>query len=172
MASAKVAATASTATSATRRRESLRLGRSGSRRGCGESKSDCEFGKPSRIFRQYLFIPLNLESRKRMPNKILVYCAVPSQEVASTIAQTVVREELAACVTVVPGLTSVYRWQGAVESASELLLLIKTREALFEKLRTRILSLHPYEVPEVIATPITQGHAPYLEWIDRSTLKL
>ncbi len=107
-----------------------------------------------------------------MSNKILVYCSVPSQEIASTIAQTVVQEELAACVTVLPGLTSVYRWQGAVESASELLLLIKTREALFEALRARIVSLHPYDVPEVIATRISEGHAPFLEWIDHSTLRL
>ncbi|MCC6265748.1 MAG: divalent-cation tolerance protein CutA [Bryobacterales bacterium] len=107
-----------------------------------------------------------------MSNKILVYCAVPSLEIATMIAQTVVHEELAACVNVLPGLTSVYRWQGAVETANELLLLIKTREALFEALRARIVSLHPYEVPEIIATRISEGHAPYLEWIGHSTQRL
>ncbi len=107
-----------------------------------------------------------------MSNKILVFSSVPSQEVASRIANALVREELAACVTVLPGVTSVYRWQGEVESASEQLLLIKTKETLFEKLRARIVALHPYEVPEVIAAPITAGHAPYLEWIDKSTLRL
>ncbi|MCL4781627.1 MAG: divalent cation tolerance protein CutA [Bryobacterales bacterium] len=107
-----------------------------------------------------------------MSNKILVFCSVPTSECASLIANTVVQEELAACVTVLPGLSSVYRWRGEVESATEQLLLIKTSEPLFDKLRARILSLHPYEVPEVIATPITAGHAPYLEWIDQSTLGL
>lgn len=105
-----------------------------------------------------------------MSNKILVFSAVPSQEVASRIANALVQEELAACVTVLAGVTSVYRWRGEVESASEQLLLIKTNGTLFEKLRARIVALHPYEVPEVIATPITAGHAPYLEWIDQSTL--
>ena len=120
-------------------------------------------------FGQYLFIPLNSESCKQMTGKIMVFSTVPSQEIASLIAKTVVQEELAACVTIIPGITSIYRWQGEMESASELLLMMKTRGTLFEALRARIVLLHPYDVPEVVATPITAGHVPYLDWIDRST---
>ncbi len=104
-----------------------------------------------------------------MPNKILVFSTAPSAEAAYTIARAVVQEELAACVNVLPGITSIYRWQGAVESSSEFLLIFKTRGALFEALRARVVSLHPYDVPEVIAMPVTAGHTPYLEWIDQST---
>src|SRR5690606_13377760 len=104
------------------------------------------------------FIPLNSESCKQMTGKIMVFSTVPSQEVASLIAKTVVQEELAACVTIIPGITSIYRWQGEMESASEFLLMMKTRGTLFEALRARIVLLHPYDVPEVVATPITAGH--------------
>lgn len=169
---ASATAVSATTQSTVNLRDQRPLGRTAFLRGVAASKSVRESGKSSRIFRQYLFISLNSESRKRMSNKILVFCSVPTSECASLIANTVVQEELAACVTVLPGLSSVYRWRGEVESATEQLLLIKTSEPLFDKLRARILSLHPYEVPEVIATPITAGHAPYLEWIDQSTLGL
>lgn len=96
---------------------------------------------------------------------LLVYCTCPGLEVADRLSQALVAERLAACVSRLPGLVSTYRWQGAVEQADEVLLLIKTTQERFEALRTRLVELHPYEVPEVIACAIAAGHAPYLDWL-------
>jgi periplasmic divalent cation tolerance protein len=82
------------------------------------------------------------------------------------IARALVEERLAACVNVVPGLRSVYRWQGAVETADEALLLVKTREAALERVAARVRALHPYTLPEIVALPLVSGLAAYLEWID------
>lgn len=77
-------------------------------------------------------------------------------------------ERYAACVNLVPGLTSIYQWQGAVQEEPECLLVIKTTAARFEALAERLRSLHPYAVPEIIALPITAGHPAYLNWITES----
>jgi len=89
--------------------------------------------------------------------------------VAERIAATVVGERLAACVNIVPGLTSIYRWEGQVQRDAELLLLIKTRQAIYPLLESRIRALHPYQVPEIIALPIQAGSAAYLNWIAANT---
>ena len=99
---------------------------------------------------------------------VLVMSTVGSREDAERIAQALVGERLAACVNVVPGLLSIYRWKGAVERADELLLLIKTRAEMVEDLGARLRALHPYEVPELVVVPITGGHGPYLDWITDS----
>jgi periplasmic divalent cation tolerance protein len=99
-----------------------------------------------------------------MPDTLLILCTCPDGESAARIARVLVEERLAACVNRVPGLTSVYRWQGEIHEDSEVLLLIKTRSELFESLRARLVALHPYDVPEVIALDIAAGHAPYLDW--------
>lgn len=99
----------------------------------------------------------------------LVLCTCPDQDTAIAIGERLVEERLAACVNVVPGLTSIYRWQGAIEHESELLLLIKTVSARFEALRDALLRLHPYDVPEIIAVPITAGSADYLSWVTTCT---
>ena len=78
-------------------------------------------------------------------------------------------EQLAACVNRLPGVHSTYRWQGAVTSDCEELLLIKTLAGRFEALRARLLERHPYDVPELIATPVTHGHDAYLDWVRQST---
>jgi periplasmic divalent cation tolerance protein len=104
-----------------------------------------------------------------MSNKILVFCSVSSHSEAKSIARTLVEEKLAACVAIQPLVESVYRWQGNVEVAEEYLLLIKTRASLWDALRGRILQLHSYDVPELIAVPVTHGNPAYLEWIDEST---
>lgn len=96
---------------------------------------------------------------------LLVLCTCPDAASGERIARALVEERLAACVNRVPGLTSVYRWQGAVQSASEELLLIKTTRDAFPALQERLLALHPYTLPEVIALPIDSGHAPYLDWV-------
>jgi periplasmic divalent cation tolerance protein len=100
---------------------------------------------------------------------IVVLVTAPTPERAAELARTLVEERLAACGNVVPGLRSIYRWQGRVEEEGEALLLLKTTRARFEALRDRVLALHPYQVPEVIALPVEAGSAKYLEWIAGET---
>lgn len=104
-----------------------------------------------------------------MPDPLLILCTCPDADSAARIARALVEERLAACVNRVPGLASVYRWQGEIHEDSEVLLLIKTRGELFESLRARLVALHPHDVPEVIALDIAAGHAPYLEWLRTET---
>jgi periplasmic divalent cation tolerance protein len=98
----------------------------------------------------------------------VVLCTVGSAEDAERIAGALVDRGLAACVNVVPGVTSVYRWKGKTTRDSEWLLVMKTAAARFEALRAALVDLHPYDVPEIVALPIERGHTPYLEWIDES----
>jgi periplasmic divalent cation tolerance protein len=100
---------------------------------------------------------------------LLVYCTCPDHDSALRIAQALVDRQLAACVNLVPGLTSVYRWQGDTETAQEVLLLIKTRQAVYPELEAALLALHPYELPEIIAVPIEAGLPAYLSWIETGT---
>ncbi|MCE7951385.1 MAG: divalent-cation tolerance protein CutA [Xanthomonadales bacterium PRO7] len=102
-------------------------------------------------------------------NAILAFCTCPDDACATRIAQTLVGERLAACVNRIPGITSTYRWQGEIHSDGEVLLLIKSTRERFDALCARILALHPYELPEVIAVDIASGHAPYLDWIAAET---
>ncbi|HEC28944.1 MAG TPA: divalent-cation tolerance protein CutA [Gammaproteobacteria bacterium] len=96
----------------------------------------------------------------------------PDQESATGLANALIDEGLAACVNIVAGLTSIYQWQGKRETATEVLLLIKTRSDLYSRVEARIKSLHPYELPEIISVPISGGLSDYLDWIDNSTGKL
>jgi len=100
---------------------------------------------------------------------LLVLTNCPDEEVANAIALAVVEEKLAACVNILPRVQSVYRWQGTVESASEIPLLIKTTAAAYPALELRIAELHPYAVPEIIALPITHGLPAYLNWLAAET---
>ena len=100
-----------------------------------------------------------------MTDAILVLVTAPTADKAAELARTLVEEQLAACGNIVPGLRSIYRWEGKVHDEAEVLLLLKTQAALFEPLRQRILALHPYQVPEVLRLGIEAGHAPYLDWI-------
>jgi periplasmic divalent cation tolerance protein len=105
-----------------------------------------------------------------MPGSVLIcYCTCPDADSARRIAETLVAERLAACVNRLPGIASTYRWQGEVTTDSEHLLLIKTTAARFEALRTRLLTLHPYDLPELIAVPVEHAHAPYLAWVREAT---
>ena len=99
---------------------------------------------------------------------VLVLVTCPAER-AAEIARPLVEEKLAACVNIVPGLRSIYTWEGKISDEPEALLLIKTRAALFEPLRARVLELHLYDVPEVIALPIVAGHPDYLRWVMEST---
>jgi len=100
--------------------------------------------------------------------RLLVLTTVARAEDAERLAEELVGRRLAACVNVLPGVRSIYRWKGAIEREEERLLLVKTRADRFEALREAILSLHPYEVPEVVAVPIEAGSAAYLRWLDES----
>jgi periplasmic divalent cation tolerance protein len=102
-----------------------------------------------------------------MTDKIFVFSTCPSQEEAERIAMRLVEIRLAACVNILPGARSIYQWQGKVEAASELLLIIKTNRALFPKLRVELERLHSYQVPEVIAFPVVDGSEAYLNWLQR-----
>lgn len=98
-------------------------------------------------------------------NHIVTLCTVPDRGSGERIARVLVEERLAACVNLVPSVTSVYRWEGKVEEASEQLLVIKTVAERFEAVKVRIKELHSYELPEIIAIPITKGSSEYLDWI-------
>jgi periplasmic divalent cation tolerance protein len=100
-----------------------------------------------------------------MTDAIVVLVTAPSADKAAELARTLVEENLAACGNVLPGLRSIYRWQGQVHDEPEALLILKTRAALFEPLRERIVALHPYQVPEVLRLDVAAGHLPYLQWI-------
>jgi periplasmic divalent cation tolerance protein len=99
---------------------------------------------------------------------LLVFSTVGDADDAERVARDLVERRLAACVNIVPGLTSVYRWKGKVETEAELLLVIKTTRDRFEALREALLSVHPYEVPEVVGVPIESGHEAYLSWLHES----
>lgn len=96
---------------------------------------------------------------------LLCLSTAPDRAVADRIARALVEERLAACVNLLPGITSVYRWQGAVETGEEVLMLAKTTKEQLDALTARIAELHPYEVPEVVAVGIGGGLPAYLEWI-------
>jgi len=101
----------------------------------------------------------------------VVLTTFPSAEKAAEIARLLVEEQLAACVNLLPAVRSLYRWEGTVEDATETLGIIKTTAGRYDALASRLVSLHPYEVPELIALSPAAGHAPYLAWIAASTLE-
>lgn len=104
-----------------------------------------------------------------MAKDVLVVLVTCPPDKAQAIAGALVEERVAACVNVVPSLSSVYRWKGAVHNDAEALLLVKTSKDRFEALKQAVLRHHPYELPEVIAIQVDRGHAPYLEWVIESS---
>ena len=96
----------------------------------------------------------------------------PDQKTARKIAENLIDAELAACVNILPAGLSIYRWQGKVESAEENLLLIKTYKNNYSQVETMIQNLHPYELPEIIAVPITTGSPEYLGWLSENVSML
>ncbi|XP_058088030.1 protein CutA, chloroplastic isoform X3 [Magnolia sinica] len=100
---------------------------------------------------------------------IVVYVTVPNKEAGKKLAGSIIKEKLAACVNRVPGIESVYWWEGEIQTDSEELLIIKTRESLLEALTEHVKANHEYDLPEVISMPITGGNIKYLEWIKSST---
>lgn len=101
---------------------------------------------------------------------LLCYCTCPDTTTARTIAETLVGERLAACVNRLPPIQSTYRWEGKVTTDTEELLLIKTTADRFEALRARLLAIHPYDLPELIAVPVERGHPAYLDWVRTASI--
>ena len=97
---------------------------------------------------------------------IVVFVTAGSMEEGRTIARTLVEEGLAACVNIIDGVRSIYRWKGEICDDEEVFLVIKSRRALFGRLEKRVRELHSYEVPEVIAIPLSAGAEAYLSWMD------
>jgi len=100
---------------------------------------------------------------------ITVLITAPNEEEAAKISRTVVEESLAACVNIIRSVRSIYRWQGSVEDESEVLMIAKTKRALFDRLKGRIKELHSYEVPEIIGLPVIEGSKQYLDWLSQET---
>lgn len=104
-----------------------------------------------------------------MADFIVVLVTAGSAEEGERIAAALVGEQLAACVNIAGPIRSLYTWQGELHRDEEHLLVIKTRAALFDEVERRVRALHSYEVPEVIALPITAGAQPYLDWLAANT---
>jgi len=100
---------------------------------------------------------------------IVVLITCPNRRAAEAIGRTLVEERLAACANIMPGLTSIYRWQGKICRDSEVLVLLKTRRSCFPTLTRRVRQLHPYTVPEIVALPVVLGSPTYLAWVADST---
>jgi periplasmic divalent cation tolerance protein len=99
----------------------------------------------------------------------LLYTTCADREQALALVRPLVAESLIACANILPGMTSCYRWQGVVEEASEVVVILKTRSELAEAAMTRVVALHPYETPCVVVLPIEAAHSPFAEWVRLST---
>jgi periplasmic divalent cation tolerance protein len=102
-------------------------------------------------------------------NIALILVTAPDGQIAETLARSLLQERLVACVNIVPGLRSLYRWEGRVQGSDEVLMLLKARKRDVQAVAERVRELHPYEVPEVIATEITGGLEAYLDWVGAET---
>ncbi len=101
--------------------------------------------------------------------QILVYMTFPDQQTATRIGQAILEQRLVACVNILPQVQSMYWWEDKIQHETEVAVLAKTAQNLFEPLRACVLSLHPYEVPCIVALALVHGHEPFLSWIDEQT---
>jgi len=104
-----------------------------------------------------------------MTEALVVLITASSPEEGEAIACALVEEKLAACVNVIPGMTSLYRWRGELQKEGEVLLVVKSRRGLFDRLAARVRELHSYQVPEIIALPVILGDEDYLRWLSEAT---
>lgn len=100
---------------------------------------------------------------------LIVFSTFPDAAAARKAADTLLEERLAACVSILPGLTSVYRWQGSIEETGEILLMIKTTHANYSRLESSLKACHPYELPEIVAIGAESVLPDYLAWVERET---
>ncbi len=131
---------------------------------------DSEVGQPEEK-EKYEIERLELADRPKHTTAIVVLITVDKKELADKIAETLVTENLAACVNIVPQIESVYRWEGKICHDQELLLIVKTDLGCYLRLEAKVKELHTYTSPEIIALPITRGSVGYLSWV-KSTLNL
>ena len=96
---------------------------------------------------------------------IAVFITAPNREEASRLAEMLIQTRLAGCVQILPGVESVYRWQGQIERSEEFLLIAKTASTKFVELEKEVRAIHSYETPEIVAVPVVSGSQPYLEWL-------
>lgn len=101
---------------------------------------------------------------------IVVFVTTPSHSDAADIAKTIVSERLAACVNIIPNIRSIFFWENKVQDEQETLMIIKTAQTLFEQLKKRIITIHPYSVPEIISIEINEGNQEYIKWIYETVL--
>ncbi|HEX2530692.1 MAG TPA: divalent-cation tolerance protein CutA [Burkholderiaceae bacterium] len=104
-----------------------------------------------------------------MTQSLVVLTNLPNLAAAQALARHLVQQRLAACINILPAVRSVYQWQGAIEEADEVPLLVKTSTSRYAELESAIKAAHPYQVPEIIALPITAGLPAYLDWIAQTT---
>ena len=107
-----------------------------------------------------------------MAEFVFVYMTASTPEEARAIGRRLVEERLAACVNLLPGMESIYRWQGGIETAQETVLIAKTRAVLVDQLSARVRELHSYDCPCVVALPIAAGNPAYLRWIGDETTEI
>lgn len=104
-----------------------------------------------------------------MTEFIVILVTAGNAEEAATIADTLVRDRLAACASVLGGVRSIFHWQGKIDQADEHLVILKGRSEHFQRIEQRVRDLHSYDVPEIIALPVIAGSAPYLKWLREET---
>lgn len=104
-----------------------------------------------------------------MSDVIIVLITAPSKETADTIGKTLVEQRLAACVNILPNISSVFHWEGKIDWAEEFLLVAKTKKATFKELEAKVLDSHPYDTPEIIAISVSDGTKAYLDWVLKET---
>ena len=100
---------------------------------------------------------------------VVAMTTLPSADKAAELARRLVEEGLVACVNLIGGVRSIYRWKGEVSDDAEVLCVLKTRRGRIAAVKARLLALHPYEVPELVVLDVIDGHAPYLQWVAEST---
>lgn len=98
---------------------------------------------------------------------IVVFVTTDSLSSAAKIGKILTRKRLVACANIIPGVKSVFRWEGKIQKSDEILLILKSKKNLFDRIVQEVRRLHPYQVPEIIALPIVSGNQSYLEWIEK-----
>lgn len=111
----------------------------------------------------------NMPMSEQTDKEVVIFITAPSEDEAAKISRALVEARLAACVNIVRNIRSIYTWQGNIEDASEVLMIVKSRNKLLTALSAKVRELHSYELPEIIALPITGGSEDYLKWIREST---
>ncbi len=105
----------------------------------------------------------------KVPETALIYATSPDEPTATSIAKALVSEGLAACVNVIPGMTSVYQWEGAVQTEREFAMIMKAAGPRVKELIERFVALHPYDVPAIVAIPVVAGNDPFVDWVAQQT---